>query len=74
MLSDVSIINQKQDTAFREGGSVVPVIRTTFKVGDDGPFNVALPLDGFTAAKNIEAIEKLADSIRATREHLGSKA
>lgn len=69
MLSDVKILYQKQDTEYQAGGTFRPVIVTSFKVGDDGPFSVQLPVEGFNAADNLKKIEALADSVRATRAH-----
>ena len=72
-LDDVKIIRQSEGTQFLQGGGAQKVIVTTFNVGDDGPFTVSVPEDGFQATTTVKLIEQKADQVRATRAALAPK-
>jgi hypothetical protein len=69
MLTDVTILNQKEDYEFLDGGGQRKGIRTFFRVGDDGPFSIFVADKDFTGAKNLILIEQKADEIRSSRAH-----
>jgi len=67
MLDDVKILGQIEKMRPDDAGRYRAVIETTFRVGDDGPFYVCQPEDGFDNARQMQLIEAKADAVRTVR-------
>jgi hypothetical protein len=61
--ADVQILQQSEFQKYSYAG-VVPTIRVSFKVGDQGPFTVDVPKDGFTSDKVWDAIDPIANEVQ----------
>jgi len=67
MADTYRITRQYEETRPNDAGRFVAMHVTKFVVGDDGPFEVACPVDGFDPAVNVEKIQQRADQVVAAR-------
>lgn len=67
-MQDVKIVRVFETQRVNESGQVETVIRTTFNVGPDGPFQVDMIKGDYTGAAARALAQKLADQVNITHE------
>lgn len=58
MPGEVTIISTRQDAGFDVNSRPVETMRTEFRIGDDGPFVVRIPMSEWSAARVKEEIDR----------------
>lgn len=66
------ITRQFEEQRANDAGRFVLTHVTRFMVGDDGPFEVTMPSDGFDPAANAQKIAARAASVAASRDAVNS--
>ena len=66
-MTELKITRVFETQRVNDAGTVDTVIRTTFNVGDDGPFNVDMAKADYTGAAARAKAQQLADQIHLAR-------
>ena len=66
-MAKITILRQSQQAQLSPAGQVTQLIRVDFKVGDDGPFSISIPVDQFSAEELHARLTEFANKIAALR-------
>lgn len=67
MAEKITIVSTRQDAGFDTNGRPVETMRTEFRIGENGPFVVRLPKEGWSAAIVNEKIAEMARELEQLR-------
>lgn len=67
MAAKVTVISTRQDSGFDANGRAIETMRTEFKIGDDGPFVVRIPKEGWSAEQVNQEIDRVRRELEAIR-------